>query len=61
MKHKWKDNKCIVCGCIRIYEYYAEKRGFYMYSRSGMQFFNKPECIDWQDNTIINPDEMTFY
>ena len=45
MKHKWKDNKCIVCGCNREKQF-----GVFWYNRSGIFFrLNElPECINWE-------------
>ncbi len=47
MKHKWKDDICIRCGCkrelVKIPKFYAE----YVYTRAGILFNNRPDCIDW--------------
>jgi len=43
MNHKWKNNECTTCGCERNKTY-----NNYFYSRSGMNFAFRPDCIDWE-------------
>ena len=50
-----EEHICKTCGCRRITQickvgYYYQKG--YLYSRSGLQFSNRPDCIDWEyENT----------
>jgi hypothetical protein len=46
MKHKWKNNVCVVCGCKRTRLWYAEWAG-YTYTRSGIiaNNLNSMQCI----------------
>lgn len=59
-KHTWVKDKneldtwnCSTCGCIRTKEYYGGYHPEFYYSRSGMSFgTNRPDCLDWNDNTL---------
>ena len=78
MNHSWvKDNdfvpsyplkekhECRTCGCIR-YKSVSKINGFivsdYGYTRNGINFNYRPDCIDWSDNSIVESDDiMMFY
>lgn len=46
MRHKWKNNICITCGCKREY-ISVGGWGEFIYTRSGITFESRPDCIDW--------------
>lgn len=49
MKHTWKNDVCIRCGCKRSLEYVGGKWTAYLYERSGIMYgWTRPDCIDWK-------------
>lgn len=77
MNHHWVKDKdfipefplmekhtCKTCGCIRYKEVYRIN-GFikseYAYTRNDINFNYRPDCIDWNDNTIIESDEIMMF
>jgi len=74
MNHKWEKDKkfvpyrilrekhiCSICGCVRYKETYKDKfqiRSNYSYARSGINYDERPDCIDWKDNTLDISDKI---
>jgi len=49
MRHSWKDDVCVRCGCKRSMEYVGCKWTAYFYERSGIVYgWDRPDCIDWK-------------
>lgn len=42
LDHKWTNNMCTVCGCVR-----ERVMNEYIYIRSTRLFNTEPICIDW--------------
>ena len=57
MKHTWVNNTCTRCGC-KMEKQWSGKFSYYLYTRSRNTSTQYIECIDWNDNTIVNEEIM---
>ena len=77
MNHTWKkdDNykpeflfvekcECTRCGCVRhksVYKVNGLTTSDYSYDRNGIRFNYRPECLDWDDDSITSDEIMMFW